>query len=239
MNRILLETQETRYVLPSRDPRFEHVRGVLRMGPGEVFDVGVPNGPVGRAAIERIEDGELHFTVEWGDRPVLPPDVHLLIGLCRPATVRKILSTAPTLGVRSIHFAATAHSDPAYARSSLWAQGEWRNRLLEGVEQAFDTFVPHVHCHDRLDAACSALPASAQLLALDVYEGMGRLSEATIRKANPLVLAIGPERGWAPADRIRLREAGFELWHLGSRVMRVETALIAGLAVILTRLGCY
>ena len=50
-----------------------------------------------------------------------------------------------------------------------------------------------------------------------------------------LVMALGPERGWGPADREALRAAGFTLVHLGTRVLRVETAVVAALAI--TRAG--
>jgi RsmE family RNA methyltransferase len=51
------------------------------------------------------------------------------------------------------------------------------------------------------------------------------------------VLAIGPERGWTDAERESLRNAGFELVHLGPRILRTETACIAGLVLLKSRLG--
>jgi RsmE family RNA methyltransferase len=53
----------------------------------------------------------------------------------------------------------------------------------------------------------------------------------------PIALAIGPERGWAAGDRAALRAHGFTLVHLGPRVLRTETACIAALAVIRSKLG--
>jgi RsmE family RNA methyltransferase len=48
---------------------------------------------------------------------------------------------------------------------------------------------------------------------------------------NALTLAFGPERGWGPADRAALRAAGFTLCSLGERVLRLETAVTAALAL--------
>jgi RsmE family RNA methyltransferase len=53
----------------------------------------------------------------------------------------------------------------------------------------------------------------------------------------PVVLALGPERGWGPADRAALRAHGFTLVHLGTRVLRSETAVIAALTLVRARLG--
>jgi len=79
-------------------------------------------------------------------------------------------------------------------------------------------------------------PAAAPRLALDVYEAGAPLSQLA-PAAGPVVLALGPERGWSPDERTQLRAAGFTLAHLGSRVLRVETALVAALSVLLARRG--
>jgi RsmE family RNA methyltransferase len=237
VNRILFEEQEPSYTLDPKDPRFEHVRGVLRMREGDSFDVGVINGPVGTARIIELSDTELTIKVEWGDRPLLPPPIHLLIGMCRPATARKILTTAPTLGVRELSFLPCGRSDPAYARASLWQGGEWRSRLIEGVEQAFDTYLPALHLPATLADALAGLPADASRLVLDVYEGSQPLSAALIPDGAPAILAIGPERGWNANDRALFRAAGFQMVSLNERVLRVETAVVVGLTLLLNRLG--
>ena len=239
MNRILFENKATEYRLDPQDQRFEHVRGVLRMGTGDVFDVGVVNGPTGKATITALTADALQIEVEWGDRPPLPPPVHLLVGLCRPATARKILTTAPTLGIRSLVFTSTGRSDPAYGKASLWTGDEWRSRIREGVEQAFDTYVPPVQLTDTLTEALQVLPQEGRRLMLDVYEGTQALTSIDLDPAKPVCLAIGPERGWNKNDRNELRENGFELVSLNERVLRVETAVTVGLTLLLARLGVY
>jgi RsmE family RNA methyltransferase len=239
MNRILFENLADVYELDARDNRFEHVRGVLRMRPGDQFDVGVINGPAGKATMIALEDDRLRISVKWDARPELPPPVHLLVGLCRPATARKVLTVAPTLGVRSITFCGTGRSDPAYARSGLWKNEEWRARLIEGVEQAFDTFLPEVRLTDSLSVAVEALPAEGPRLALDVYEGRQALSSVKLPADTPVCLAVGPERGWNRNDRDGLNAAGFQLVSLNERVLRVETAVTVGLTLVLSGMGVY
>ena len=46
------------------------------------------------------------------------------------------------------------------------------------------------------------------------------------------MLALGPERGWSARDRDALRSAGFTLVHLGQRVLRLETAVVAATAIV-------
>jgi RsmE family RNA methyltransferase len=240
MNRILFEEHHSVYELDPRDPRFEHVRGVLRMREGDRFDVGVINGPAGKATIESLEKERMNISVEWGERPPVPPPVYLLVGMCRPATARKILTTAPTLGVRGIVFSGCGRSDPAYGKSSLWTGGESRQRLIEGAEQAFDTFVPDLRvCEDLPEAVDFLKGMVSRRFMLDVYEGARPLSLIEIPKEEPVCLAVGPERGWNTNDRKFMRDNGFDLVSLNNRVLRVETAVAVGLTLMLAAKGVY
>ena len=240
MNRILFTEKSDSYQMDPKDSRFEHVRGVLRMKQGDVFDVGVVNGPVGRARIVELEKSRLKVDVEWGAVPPLPPPVYLLVGLCRPATVKKILLTAPTLGVRGITFVYGGRCDPAYAKSSLFQGDEWNEHIIKGAEQAFDTHIPEVGLCGNLEWIPEAIPCGpSRRLALDVYEGTRPLSRVRLTDRIPTVLAIGPERGWNADDRRVLKRLDFELVSLNDRVLRVETAVVVGLTLVLQRIGIY
>lgn len=208
------------------------------MRQGDTFDVGVVNGCCGRATVEELSRTSLRIRVEWGAAPPLPPPAYLLVGMCRPATARKILTTAPTLGVRGILFAGTGRSDPAYADSRLWQSGEYQDLLIKGTEQAFDTHVPELLVCGSLRDAFEQLPhPSMKLLALDVYEGARSLSSVELQATQPVCLAVGPERGWNANDRKTLNAAGFELVALNQRVLRVETAVTVGLTLVLSAMG--
>lgn len=210
------------------------------MRQGDCFDVGVINGPAGKAEINSLNNNRMEISVEWGERPAIPAPVYLLVGMCRPATARKILTTAPTLGVRGIVFTGCGRSDPAYGKSSLWTSGESRQRLIEGAEQAFDTFVPDLRVCDDLHEAADFLKGMvSRRFMLDVYEGARPLSSVQVQKEEPVCLAVGPERGWNTNDRTLMRKNGFELVSLNNRVLRVETAVTVGLTLMLAGKGVY
>jgi RsmE family RNA methyltransferase len=253
LNLVLFQSAELNAPLPRTDPRAAHILGVLRRAEGDTFDAGTVNGPRGKATVSAITPDALTLTFAWDAPPPPLPPTTLLIGLPRPQTARDILRDATTLGATCIHFVATERADPNYATSTLWTSGEWRRHCLAGAAQAFDTRIPEVTWTHTLASALATLPAPATRYApnataspatryaLDNYEAPAPLrvchllSDKLSDETDGLVLAFGPERGFGPADRAGLRAAGFALAHLGTRVLRVETAVVAALAI--TRAG--
>lgn len=236
MNLILFEPDELARPLPRDDRRAQHLTAVLRRGPGERFDAGIVNGPRGKATIVATgpEGLTLAFTAEF---PPPPPDpIQLVIGLPRPQTARDILRDATTLGAGALHFVRTEKAEPSYATSSLWTSGEWRRHVIAGAEQAFDTRIPEVTVGETLEATLGRFSAAAGL-ALDNYEAAAPLSTCEFPATRPLVLALGPERGWSAVDREILRRHAFRLVHLGPRVLRTEAAVLASLTLARARLG--
>ena len=235
MNLILFDPAECAAPLPRTDPRAAHLLGVLRRQIGDTFDAGLINGPRGKGTLVAIGAEALTLSFAWGPAPSAPEPITLLIGLPRPQTARDILREATSLGVGALHFCRAEKSEASYAQSTLWSSGEWRCHLVTCAEQAFDTRLPEVTHGRTLAEVLAALPQAATRVALDNYESPQALSAATI--AAPVVLAFGPERGWSAAERDLLRAQGFALAHLGPRVLRTETAVIAALAVVRAKLG--
>ncbi|HZZ18985.1 MAG TPA: RsmE family RNA methyltransferase [Opitutaceae bacterium] len=230
MNLILLEASEAAAPLAPDDPRSVHILKVLRRGVGDLFDAGIVNGPRGKATISSITASGLGFTFEaTAEAPEADP-VHLVVAMARPQTARKILNEAAALGVSSIRFFQSEKGEASYASSTLWSSGEWRRHLMDGAAQAFDTRLPDVLHADTLSECLKSLPSKCIKVALDNYESPERLSP-TLR-ARPLALAFGPERGWSASERTLLRGIGFDLAHLGTRVLRTETAVVAALAIV-------
>jgi RsmE family RNA methyltransferase len=237
MNLILFEGTEIGAPLARTDGRAAHLLEVLRRKPGDTFDAGLVNGPRGRGRVESIAADHVELSFVWGDPPPPPDPLTLLIGLPRPQTARDILRDATTLGVARLVFAITGKTGPGYAASALWRENAWRRQVLEGAAQAFDTRIPEVTHGVALATALAGLAAGGTRLALDNYEATTALADAVADGSGPLVLAIGPERGWTGDDRAVLRAAGFVLAGLGARVLRTETAAIAALTLAKARRG--
>ena len=246
MNLILFEPAETERPLARSDPRATHLLDVLRRREGDVFDAGLVDGPRGKATVVAIDAETLTLSFAWGAPPPPLDPITLIVGLPRPQTARKILQEATALGVTAMHFVATEKSEASYARSTLWSAGEWRRHLIAGAEQAFDTRLPQITWSRSLAEIVAALPPTATRLALDHYEAASPLSSCHLTDDNQTgsppanaMLAFGPERGWSARDRALLRANGFSLVHLGTRVLRTETAVVAAVAIVKARLGLF
>ena len=230
---MLFDKAVEKAVLPPDDPRVSHIREVLRLNQGDEFDVAVANGPRGKATfVEDAPDGvTLRFAWESSARNDLLP-IRLILGLPRPQTARKILEQASALGAGAMDFFGADKGEPSYADSKLWTTDEWSRHLTRGVEQAFCSFIPEVRHWKNLETVLDALPREDARLALDLYEAEAPFSGASAEGKKRIILAVGPESGWSPRERDLLREAKFELFHLGERVLRQETACVAALAIL-------
>ncbi len=243
VNLILFAPAETTTPLPRTDLRALHILRVLRRRIGDAFDCGMINGPRGKATVTALDAQTLTLAFAWeASPPPAPAPITLILGLSRPQTARDILREATSLGVAALHFVTTEKGDPNYARSTLWSSGEWHRQVVIGAEQAFDTHLPVVTHGRSLVAVIAALPASAPAnapsnrLVLDNYESPAALSVCHVLRDKPVILALGSERGWSAAERDLFRAHAFTFAHLGPRVLRTETAVIAAVALIRAKL---
>ncbi len=238
MNIILFDQHEIDSPLSRDDRRVIHILDVLRRQVGDATDVGLINGPRGKAILRSVDRQEAVFEFVWGESPAALLPIDLIAGLSRPQTSRKILQEATSLGIRRIFFVATDRGEPSYATSKLWTTDEWRRLVRTGVEQAFSTRLPDVQVGAKLadvfDALAATQPTEARIC-LDNYEATLGLWDAA-GTAGSVVLAVGSERGWSDGERNQFREHDFTLAQIGERPLRTETAAIAAIGITIARL---
>ena len=233
---MLITETEAAEGLAADDPRARHLRDTVGLGVGGTFHVGIEQGLRGIATIAALAP-RLVFTVGWEKSPQPRLPLTVLVGLPRPQTAKKVLHDLASLGAARIVFFESEKGDPGYLTSSLWKEGEWREHVLKGAEQACSTLVPEVTRVGSLAEALALVEAPAWKLALDPYEAAG--TPELSASADAAVLAIGPERGFGEGERRALRAAGFTFAHLGDRILRVEAAALVGGALMLAQLRAW
>ena len=234
MNLILLPKPLTRVKWDRTNEIYHHLKKVLKVKLGSRIDCAVENGPRGKGKIELINNEEAVLTFQWDSlhSPDFMP-IRLIVGLSRPQTCRKILEQASTMGVEEIHFFGAQKGECSYASSTLWTTDEWQKKIRTGVAQAFSSHIPLCKLHYDLESLLAEIPEKIGIrLGLDNYESEAKLKACAIRTREFIWLAVGAERGWSDDERNQLRANGFSLKHLGKRILRVETALVAALGIL-------
>ena len=237
LNLLLLPKKVRSLIFEPNDLKCIHLREVLRVKEGQLVDLAVRNGPYGKGRVTLRKDESIELQIEWASdhsNDLYP--ISLVVGMSRPQTCRKILDQATSLGVSSFSFFQADKSEASYKKSSLWKSGEWISKIEGGVEQAFASYVPKCYRFSNLKEALSeeAKLGNRKLLALDNYEANQNLGVDTQNTAQGISLCVGPERGWSKQERQFLNAQNYQLRHLGPRVLRVETAVVSALGVLVS-----
>lgn len=231
MNTLLIEPDniiDTRTVVTGR--QHTHLTQIQRLAAGSSLKVGVINGRLGRGFITEIKDGQTSLELELTHSPPDPIPLTLVLALPRPKMLRRILQTVASMGVKCVHLVNAKRVEKSFWQSPSLEYQAIRNQFILGLEQACDTILPEIHLHplfkpfveDQLSAlmkghtAYVAHPYSEYRCPVDLTE--------------PSLLAIGPEGGFIPYEIEKLCSCGFNSVHIGSRILRVETAIPALIA---------
>lgn len=216
-----------------------HLARVLRLTIGDEFVVFNGDGHDYAARIVAQDKRQLRVVVSAA-RSVdneSPLRLTLLQAVARGEKMDLILQKATELGIAAIA--------PLWSqRSEVKLDGDraekrlahWRGVVVSACEQCGRARVPVVAAPVPLATALGALPAGGLRLILDP-EGELALGTLDREAAAGIVLAVGPEGGWSPADRTQLQGAGFHGLRLGPRILRTETAGLAAIAALQSRLG--
>lgn len=238
MNIILFDALQELNFIPSMDYRSQHITAVLRLGVGGTFAAGIINGEAGEATILARSDEGITFSFKATDseRWRLYP-VTLLVAQVRPISMRRILREAVSLGVGQLVLVSCDTSERSYAQAKLYESGQYRSILIDGAMQSASTGVPPLLFASSVDEALELCDPSSIPIVLDNKRAGSALSQMVLDEKAAVTLAIGGERGFSDRERALFDQAGFRFATLGERVLRTETAVSAGLAVLLGRMG--
>jgi 16S rRNA (uracil1498-N3)-methyltransferase len=245
MNLLLIEATElgSDATVSLKGRRSDHIIHILGGKPGDRIRVGVINGPVGTGEILTVrEEGrntevELYFTPT--DNSLLQPSVDLILGLVRPIMLKRLLTQVVSLGVGRIFLIRSNRVEKSFFEASLLKDANYRQYLLQGLEQSKDTYLPQVTIHERFKPFIEdVVPGLASRyrrkflahptadLDLKQIAGGSRIGGRTL-------LAVGPEGGWVDYEVEKFLEQSFVPVSMGRRVLRTDTAVVALLAQLM------
>lgn len=211
-----------------RGDRLHHLRKILGVGVGDEIRVGLVDGPLGTAVIQSIDRQHAALEFVCADAPPPRLAVDLLLALPRPKFLGRILQNAAAIGVRSIHLFQSARVEKSYWSSRLLDDAAMLRHLHLGLEQGRDTRVPELGEMKRFGDLVQWVEEwqtdPVENAAIWLADGDGR--DAFPRApAGDSALIIGPEGGLIEEEINRLVDVGARRASLGSRPLRVETAV--------------
>lgn len=162
-----------------------------------------------------------------------PPDIHLLIAVVKKAALEFAVEKATELGAARIRLVTTARTQPQHLRlDRLDAIAE------ESAEQTGRLDVPPVDEPAKLDAILDGWDASRRLMFCDETGGEPAIKALQAAGGSSWAVLIGPEGGFTPEERDRLRSLPFTTAvSLGPRVLRADTAATTALTLWQAALG--
>lgn len=226
-----LEFPELALGAPFRfDLAFARRLALREVNPKEAFTVRDAAGAFFRASLKEL-DAQGGTAVPY-ERCALSPETPLELTLACAVLGRQrmlfVAQKATELGVSRIVPLLTEHSvqprDLAHEKAHAWP-----GQVLRAAKQCRRGSLPELTAPMSLDAFLSSPLAEAELrLCLDNIGAGAPPSGGAPRR---VLLLVGPEGGFSDAERKKLE--GFAVpWLLGGRVLRAETAVLAGLAAV-------
>jgi 16S rRNA (uracil1498-N3)-methyltransferase len=208
-------------------PQQAHYLGsVMRRGPGDA--VHLFNGRDGEfaARIETVRRDRANLRVDRQLRPQAPEsDLWLVFALLKRDATDLVVQKATELGVAALLPVITERSNTHRVN-----EARLRSIAIEAAEQSERLTVPCLHPPQSLDALLSDWPPDRRLFVAIERSTAAPLSTPSYGSA---ALLVGPEGGFAPAELDAMRARPFVTpVSLGPRILRAETACIAGLALL-------
>ena len=228
MNTLLLESSTivgNEAVISGR--QHQHVTEIQRVVVGDTLRVGEINGQLGSALITAIDEHCTCLNLTLTETPPLAIPLTLVLALPRPKMLRRILQTVAAMGVKKIHLINASRVEKSYWQSPMLEPDAIRQQLILGLEQACDSRLPEFQLHPLfkpfVEDQLPALAGGQLALVAHPYTA----DRCPVEIAQPAMLAVGPEGGFIPYEINKLHSCGFKSVHIGSRVLRVETAIPA------------
>ena len=207
--------------------RARHVASVHRSAPGDNLAVGLADGRVGQGRVRAIDPDrvEMDVTLDREPPPALP--CTLILALPRPKVLNRVIAGSVAFGIKQIYLINAWRVEKSYWGSARLSEDNLRLQSVLGLEQAGDTVLPRIETRRLFRPFVEKeLPAIvAQTTPLVAHPGAPAAVPRNVR--GPHTLAIGPEGGFIGAEIESLMAAGFLPVSLGSRILRVETAVAA------------
>lgn len=223
-----------------------HAARVLRLRAGDLVTLFNGNGGEFSAHIENINKSSTTVLIDryYNTDRESPLHVELAQAICVNEKMDWIIQKAVELGVACIQPITTAHSIVHLPHDRLSKRLQhWQKIVISACEQCGRNFLPQVlpliSLSEWLSQKRTSGPPQDLYIMLSTI-ATERLRNLSIQPINPrVVLVIGPEGGFTQEEDIAILNTGFIPLRLGERILRTESAALAGIAALQALWGDY
>ncbi len=214
-----------------RGPQAHHLARVLRVEPGQVFELSDTHGLyLGRVAAATPREIVFAIEEQLATPPPLP-EITLLASIFKFDRLEWMLEKVTELGASRIVPLIAARTERELARAAVRRVERWRRIVFEAAQQSRRMAPPELDEPQEFDAAVRSATASCPLM-LDETSVVPWPPTPGPRPPQAAALLVGPEGGWTDLERRSALEARFQPVSLGPLILRAETAAVAALALL-------
>ena len=228
-----------------------HLARVLRAEIGQEFDIATGD-EVRRGTITTISYDRIEFALDKkhralrGTSPKFVPKITLALAIFKFDRMEWAIEKCTEIGVARIIPVIARRTDPHLAAAAAKRHERWQRIVRQAAEQSRRSAPPEiavpVKLKDLAGDGDGVLPENATrvVLAESLVESEedARLGDVLQSQSSngEVVLAVGPEGGWADGEVSWFSETGWVAASLGDTILRAETAAIVATALALEAL---
>ena len=214
----------------------EHLVRVLRARVGQEFDIAA-GASVRRGRIVSVQQGRVEFELGEDVPAAETPTVTLLLAIFKFDRMEWAIEKCTELGASRIVPFVARRTDAHLASAAGKRTDRWRRIALQAAEQSRRPGAPEIADPTKLQEAVKQIVGSHRIV-LSESEPQVLLRDLLAGPSGAeIVLAIGPEGGWADDELELFKQSGWASASLGSTILRAETAAIAATAITMSELG--
>lgn len=231
------------YNLPASESH--HLAVVLRLRKGEQIKVFDGKGREFLAEIYTADKKRVRVKIFEETIPTAP-EAKVILNLAIPITnqekVELIVEKATELGVSTIYLFQSLRTRSHYPIDSLSERKleRLKTKVITAAKQCGRAYLPEIKTNLTLNEILQQFKERPDCLKLMPWEKTQTpllsqiLHNITPDKFKETIVIIGPEGGFAENEALTAEQAGFQLCSLGNRILRLETACFASLALLLS-----
>ena len=219
------------------DPgEIRHICKVLRLGQGNAVVLFDGEGKEYWAVITQISPGQVILTLTpQGSSARAESSLRIVLGmaLLKSSKFEWLLQKATELGVSEVlPFSSSRVIPRREAEPSRARLARWEKIVVEAAGQCGRSLLPRVHPPCSFEEVLETDRGEAIRIFLWEKEENKPLGDALTTMTPAIFLLVGPEGGFSDPEALRAQEAGFQSVRLGPRILRAETAAIAGITLL-------